>query len=92
MNDDDFWGGTNPGEVSIDTTNSKEMMTGSHITDLQTHKYEESFPPELLNKVLNVPQACDLVQKYQLHFLDKSKDSNMLSKPTVRHMQKVLIL
>ena len=33
MSDDDFWGGTNPGAVSIDTTNSKEMMAGSHITE-----------------------------------------------------------
>ena len=41
MNDDDFWGGTNPGDVSIDTTNSKEMMVGSHITDLHTHEYKE---------------------------------------------------
>ena len=37
MNDDDFWGGTNPGDVSIDTTNSKNMMAGSHITELYTH-------------------------------------------------------
>ena len=42
-NDDSFWGGINPGDVSIDTTNSKEMMAGSHITDLHTHKYEEHF-------------------------------------------------
>ena len=79
MNDDDFWGGTNPGNMSIDTKNSKEMMTGSHITELNTHKYKESIPPELLNKVLNVSQVCDSAQKCQLDPLDKSKDSNMLS-------------
>ena len=80
INDDDFWGGTNLGDVSIDTRNSKEMMAGSHITELHTHKYEESVPPELLNKVPNVPQVCDSAQKCQLDPLDKSKDPNMLSK------------
>ena len=29
---DDIWEGTNPSDVSIDTTNSKEVMVGSHIT------------------------------------------------------------
>ena len=33
---DDFWGGTNPGDVSINPTNSEEMMAGSHITQLHT--------------------------------------------------------
>ena len=80
MNDDDFWGSTNPSDVSIDTTNSKGMMTGSHIIKLHTHKYEEQVPTELLNKVPNVPQLCDLAQKYQLDPSDKSKDSNMLLK------------
>ena len=80
MNDDNFWGGTNPGDVSIDTTNSKEMMAGSHITDLHTYKYDESVPPGLLNKVPNVQQVCDPDQKYQLHSLDKYEDSEMLLK------------
>ena len=64
MNDDDFWSVTNPGDVSIDTTDNNEIMTGSHITDLHTHthKYKKSLPLELLNKVPNVPQACDLAQ------------------------------
>ena len=56
------------------------MMAGSHITELHTHKYKEPAPLELLNKVLNVSQVCDLAQKCQLDPLDKSKDSNMLSK------------
>ena len=66
MNDDDFWGSTNPTDVSIDTTNSKEMMAGSHITELHIHKYEEPVPLKLFNKVPNVPEVCDVVQKYQL--------------------------
>ena len=40
MNDNDFWGGTNPGDVSIDTTNSEEMMEGSHIAESHTHEYK----------------------------------------------------
>ena len=42
INDGDFWGNTNPSDVSIDTRNSKEMMTGSHITELHKHKYEKN--------------------------------------------------
>ena len=80
INDDDFWGGTNPSDVSIDTMNSKEMMAGSNITELHTHKYKEPVPPKLLNKVPNVSEMCDAIQKCQLDPLDKFKDSNMLSK------------
>ena len=57
MNDDDFWGRTNPGDVSIDTANSKEVMTGSHITEQLTHEYQGPIPPELLNVTLNTPQT-----------------------------------
>ena len=74
VNDDDFWVGTNPVDVSIGTMNSKEMMAGSHVTELHTHKYKESVLSELLNEVPNVQTACDLAQKYQLDSLDKSKD------------------
>ena len=80
MNDDDYLGGTNPGDVSIDAKNSKEIIAESHITELHTHKYKESVPPELLNEVSNVQQACDSAQKYQLESLDKSKYLNILSK------------
>ena len=61
MHDDDFWGDTNPGDVSIDTTNSEEMMERSHITESHTHtySYKESVPPELLSKVPNLSQLCD---------------------------------
>ena len=60
---DDFGGGTNPSDVSIDTTNSEEMMAGSHITELHTHEHKEPVPPELLNQVSNVPEVYDTVQK-----------------------------
>ena len=59
MDDDDFWGDNNPGDVSIDTVNSKEMMAGGHITKLHTHKCEEPVLHELLNEVFNEPQAYD---------------------------------
>ena len=39
MNDDDFLGNTNPTDISIDTMNSKKMMTGSHIIELHTHTH-----------------------------------------------------
>ena len=55
---DDFWGNTNPTDVSIDTANSEEMMAGSHITKFHTHEYEEPVTTELLNKVLNAPGAA----------------------------------
>ena len=38
MGVDNFWGGTNPSDVFIDTTNSKEIMAGSHITEHRTLK------------------------------------------------------
>ena len=91
MNNDNFWGGTNPGDVSIDTTNSKEMMAGSHMTELYTHKYEESVPPKSLSKVPIVSQVYDLAQKYQLDPSDKSKDSNRLWKSTMQHIRKISI-
>ena len=36
---DTIWGGTNQSNVSIDTANSKEVMTGSHITEQHIFKY-----------------------------------------------------
>ena len=71
MNDDDFWGNTNSTNVSIDTANSEKMMAGSHITEFHTHKRKEPVTTELLNKISNVPEVCDAVQKYQLVPLNK---------------------
>ena len=36
---DDIWGGTNQSNVSIDTANSKEVMTDSHIIISQNNTY-----------------------------------------------------
>ena len=57
FDDDDLWGNTNPTDVSIDTTNSEEMMAGSHITEFHTPKQEEPVITELLIKVSNVPEV-----------------------------------
>ena len=55
IDNDDFWGNTNPTDVLIDTANSEEMMAGSHITESHTSKQEEPVTSELLNKASNVP-------------------------------------
>ena len=78
MSNDDLWGGNGPGDVSINTATRKEMMTGSYIMELHTHKCEE--PPELLIVILNEPQAYDSAQNYQLDSLNKSNDLNISSK------------
>ena len=64
-----FWGGNNSVDVSIDTANSKEMMAGSHITELHTQKCEGPVPPELLNMVPNEPQVYNLAHNYHLDSL-----------------------
>ena len=38
IDNDDFWGNTNPTGVSIDTTNNEEMMERSHIIEFHTSK------------------------------------------------------
>ena len=35
---DTFWKNANPTDVSVDTVNSEEQMTGSHITKFHTHE------------------------------------------------------
>ena len=73
MGGDEFWGNTNPGDVSIDTANSKEMMTGSHITEQHTCKYQGPDRPELLDVASKEPKSYDWYHNYQL---DSSKKSN----------------
>ena len=73
-------GGTNFGDVSIDTANSEEIMAGSHITEQHTHKYQGPVPPELLNVALNEPHTYDFPQNYQLDSQNKFKNFKILSK------------
>ena len=61
MNDDDFWGNTNPTDVLIDIANSEDMMAGSHIIELHTHKQEVPVTTELINKVSYVSEVCDAI-------------------------------
>jgi len=78
MNGDEFWDNTNPGDVSIDTANSKEMMTGSHITKQHTYEYQGPNRPEL-DVASREPKSHDLSRNYQLDSSKKSKYSNTLS-------------
>ena len=57
MGGDEFQGNTNPSDVSIDTVNSKEMMTGSHITKQHTCKYQGPDQPELLDVASKEPKV-----------------------------------
>ena len=47
---DDFWDNTNPTDVSIDTVNSKEKMTGSHITKFHTNEDKQPVIRDLLSQ------------------------------------------
>ena len=69
MSDDDFLDRTNPGDVSIATANSKQMMTESHIMEQHTHKYQGPVPLELLNVAPNEPQSYNSPYNYQLDFV-----------------------
>ena len=75
-----FWNGTIPGDMFIDTANSKKMMTGSHVTEQHTHNYQGPVSTELLNVTPKKPQKCDLLQNYQLDSPNKFKDMNIVSK------------
>ena len=55
---DDFWGNTNPPDVSSGTANSEEIMAGSYITEFHTQKHKEPVITELLNKGSNAPGAA----------------------------------
>ena len=46
---DTIWGCTDPGDVSVDTANSKEVMTGSHIMEQHTYNFCSFDQHELLN-------------------------------------------
>ena len=79
MDGDEFWGNTNPGDVSIDTTNIQKMMTGSHITKQHTCEYQGPYRPDLIDVASKQPKSHDLSHKYQLDSSNKSKYLNILS-------------
>ena len=78
MDDDEFWGNTNPGDVSVDTANDKEMMIDSHITKQYTCKYQRPNWLELLDLASKEPKSHDLSCNCQLDSLNNSKYSNIL--------------
>ena len=80
ISDDDFWGGTNPGDVSIDTAKSKDVMGAGHITEQHTYEYQGPISLRLLNMVLNNQQTYDLLHNYQFYSPNKFKDLNILLK------------
>ena len=69
-----FWSGTYPSDVSIDTANSEEVMTGSHITEQHTFSFRGSGQPELLNMSSYRQHGDAFPQNYELDFLDNFKD------------------
>ena len=77
---DDIWGVPNPSDVSINTANSKKVMTGSHITEQHAFEFRGSVQSGLLNMTSYKPHTDDLPQNYELDFLDNFKDWNILSK------------
>ena len=55
-------------------------MTGSHIREQQTFKFQGFVRPELLNMTSYEPRKDDLSWNYNLDFLDNFNDWNLLSK------------
>ena len=47
--DDAIWSRTIPGDVSIDTMNSAEILAGSHITTGSTYTFRRSYPHDLIH-------------------------------------------
>ena len=79
VDDDDFWGNTNPIDVSIDTANSEEMIARSHITKFHTSKQKEPVTTELSNKASNVP---GLTCKYDAGGGHHNQSNRRSAKPT----------
>ena len=79
INNDDFWGNTNPTDVSINTATSEEMMMRSHITEFHTSKQEEPVITELLNKASNVP---GLIHKHGASGRHHNQSDGTSAKPT----------
>ena len=48
--DDTFWDKTKSADVSVDTVNSEKQMGGSHITEFNTYKDEQSVLSDLLSQ------------------------------------------
>ena len=73
---DAIWGRTDPSDVSIDTVNSADIMTCSHIREEQTFIFRRSDPHELLNVVAHMPRKDDLSWYDGPDFLDNHHGCN----------------
>ena len=78
--DDAIWGCTDPRDMSINTANSAEIMTGSQIREEQTFTFRRSDPYELLNVAAHVPHKDDLSWYDRPYFLDNYHNQNKLLK------------
>ena len=74
--DDAIWGRTDPSDMSIDTANSAEIMTCSHIMEEYAFNFCRSDPHELLNMAAHVPHKDDLLWYFEPDFLDSYQDWN----------------
>ena len=77
-----FGGCIDPSDVSIDTANSAEIMTCSHIREEQIFIFHRSDPHELLHVEAHMPHEDDLLWCDELNFLDNyhgwNKSSNAI--------------
>ena len=48
--DDNFWENNYPADVSVDTVNSEEQITGSHITEFHTYQDKQPVTADLLRQ------------------------------------------
>ena len=72
--DDVIWSHTNPSDVSIDTANSAEIMTGIHITEGSTYTIHRSDPFGLLNTTSHVSHEDNVSWYDRSAFLDSFDD------------------
>ena len=73
---DAIWGCTDPSDVSIDTTDSAEIMAASYIREVPIFTFCRSDQHMLLNIAAHVPRKDDLSWYYELDFLDNYNNWN----------------
>ena len=73
---DAIWSHSNPSDVSIDTANSAEIITGSHITEGLTYAFDRSDPYELIDTASHVSHKDDMSWYDRSAFLNSFTDSS----------------
>ena len=74
--DDAIWSHTNPSDVSIDTTNSAEIIVGIHSTEVSTYIFHRSDLYGLLKATSHVSHKDNVSWYDRSAFLDIFDDSN----------------